>query len=152
MMSARLNAGLTLNLARALPAAITAVSSAGNGRRNVGPAVLKTRRCRHSTTGVTMPETIRTLVPVTLIGLGMRRLIFPAIMPWRSRRQDRRWPHESRMHQCVSEFLAQEYEQLLTPEERQRREAQRRHIEELRARAEAELAAEASQRGGRRRG
>jgi hypothetical protein len=50
-----------------------------------------------------------------------------------------------------SELLQQEYENLLTPDERQRREAQRRHLEELRAKAEAELAADAQQRGGRRR-
>lgn len=99
-----------------------------------------------------MSETIRTLVPVILMGLGACWLFFSAVMLWRSRQQDRRWQHESRVHQRVSEFLAQEYEQLLTPEERQRREAQRRHLEELRARAEAELAAEASQRGGQRHG
>jgi hypothetical protein len=74
-------------------------------------------------------------------------LIFSAVMLKRSRQQDRRWQHESRVHQRVSELLAQEYEQLLTPEERQRREAQRRHLAELRARAETELAAEAAHRG-----
>jgi hypothetical protein len=70
-----------------------------------------------------------------------------AVMFWRGRQQDRRWRHESRVNQRVSEFLAQEYEPLLTPEARQRREAQRRHLAELRARAEAELAAEAARRG-----
>jgi hypothetical protein len=46
-----------------------------------------------------------------------------------------------------SELLQQEYENLLTPDERQRREAQRRHLAELRARAETELAAEAARLG-----
>ena len=62
----------------------------------------------------------------------------------------RRDRHESRVQQCISELLAQEYEQLLTPEERARREAQRRHLDELRARAEAEVAAEGWRRRRRR--
>jgi hypothetical protein len=98
-------------------------------------------------TGVTRSESIRTLVPVILIGLRVCWLICSAVMLWRSRRQDRRWQHEGWVHQRVSELLAQEYEQLLTPEARQHREAQRRHLAELRARAEAELAAEAARRG-----
>jgi C4-dicarboxylate-specific signal transduction histidine kinase len=104
-------------------------------------------------TGVTMSESLRTLVPVILIGLGVCWLIVCAVMLWRWRQQSRqwreqtsRWQHESRVNQRISELLKQEYEQLLGPEERQRREAQRRHLEELRARAEAELAAEAAHR------
>jgi hypothetical protein len=79
--------------------------------------------------------------------------VFAAVMFWRGGRQDRRWreqtrhwPHDSRVHQRVQELLAQAYENLLTPEARQRREAQRRHLAELRAQAEAELAAEDAQR------
>jgi Flp pilus assembly protein TadB len=97
-------------------------------------------------TGVTVSETIRILVPVTLIGLGVCWLIVSAVMLWRSRQQDRRWKRESRVQQRVSELLQQEYEQLLTPEERQRREAQRQHLQALRAQAEAELAAKAARR------
>ena len=54
----------------------------------------------------------------------------------------RRGRHGSRVQQCISQLLAEEYDRLLTPEERERRAAQRRHLDELRARAEAELAAE----------
>jgi Flp pilus assembly protein TadB len=97
-------------------------------------------------TGVTVSETIRILVPVTLIGLGVCWLIVSAVMLWRSRQQDRRWKRESRVQQRVSELLQQEYERLLTPEERQRREAQRQHLQALRAQAEAELAAKAARR------
>jgi hypothetical protein len=61
----------------------------------------------------------------------------------------RRDRHESRVQQRISQLLAQEYEQRLSPEARQRREAQRGHLQELRAKAEAELAAEAQQRGWR---
>jgi hypothetical protein len=72
-----------------------------------------------------------------------------ALLWWHNRRwraQTRRWQHDSRVHQRVQELLNQEYENLLTPEARQRREAQRRHLAELRAQAEAELAAEDAQR------
>jgi hypothetical protein len=101
----------------------------------------------HRLTGVTMSETIRTLVPVILISLTACWLIVSAVRLWRSRQQDRRWQHESRVHQRVSELLKQEYEPLLTPEERQRREAQRQHLAALRAQAEAEIIAEEPQHG-----
>jgi hypothetical protein len=84
--------------------------------------------------------------------LAVGWFVFAAVMLSRSRQQDRRWQHETRVQQRISQLLAQEYEQLLTPEERQRREAQRHHLQELRARAEAELAAEAHEQKGRRRG
>jgi hypothetical protein len=94
------------------------------------------------------------IIPWVFGPLAVGWLIAMALMFWRSRQQDRRWreqtrrwQHESRVHQHVQELLAQEYEQLLTPEERQRREAQRQHLQELRAQAEAELAAEDSRRG-----
>ena len=93
------------------------------------------------------PDTAKTVLPAILMGFGVCWLIVSAVMLWRSRQQDRRYRHESRVHQRVSELLQQEYEQLLTPEARQRREAQRRHLDELRARAEAEVAAEAARRG-----
>jgi hypothetical protein len=56
-------------------------------------------------------------------------------MVWRQRQQDRRWRHKSRVNQRVSELLAQEYKQLLAAEGRQRREAQRQYLQELRAEA-----------------
>jgi flagellar biosynthesis/type III secretory pathway M-ring protein FliF/YscJ len=100
------------------------------------------------------PDTAKTVLPAIFIGLVACWLVFAIIMIWRGRRQNRRWreqtrrwQHESRVHQRVQERLAQEYENLLTPEERQRREAQRQHLQELRAQAEAELATEASRRG-----
>ena len=77
--------------------------------------------------------------------LGLVALLWWHHRRWRA--PTRRWQHDSRVHQRVQELLAQEYEDLLTPEERQRREAQRRHLDELRARAEAEVAAEAAGRG-----
>jgi hypothetical protein len=95
-----------------------------------------------------MSETIRTMVPVILIGLGVCWLLFAAVMLWRSRQQNRRWQHESRVHQRIAELLEQEYINLLTPEERQRRETYRQHVQQLRAQAEAELAAGASRRRG----
>jgi hypothetical protein len=86
--------------------------------------------------------------------LAVGWFVFAAVIFWRGRQQDRRWreqtrrwQHESRVQQCIQEFLKQEYEQLLTPEERHRREAQRQHLAELRAQAEAELAAEDSRCG-----
>jgi hypothetical protein len=78
--------------------------------------------------------------------LAVGWFVFAAVMLWRSRQQDRRWRHETRVQQRISELLQQEYEQLLTPEERQRREAQRQHLQALRAQAEAELAAKAARR------
>jgi flagellar biosynthesis/type III secretory pathway M-ring protein FliF/YscJ len=93
-----------------------------------------------------------TIIPWVFGILAVGWLVFVIIMFWcghqRSRRwseQTRRWQHESRVHQRVQELLAQEYEHLLTPEARQRREAQRHHLQELRA--EAELTAEAARRG-----
>jgi hypothetical protein len=97
------------------------------------------------------PDTVKAVLPVILIGLGACWFVFAAVMIWRGRQQDRRLRHESRVHQRVSELLQEEYEQLLTPEERQRREAQCQHLAALRARAEAELAAEAERRPGRTR-
>jgi len=76
--------------------------------------------------------------------LAVGWFVFAAVMLWRSHQRDRRYQYESRVQQRISNLLAQEYEQLLTPEQRARREAQRRQLEELRAQAEAELAAEAS--------
>jgi Flp pilus assembly protein TadB len=84
--------------------------------------------------------------------LAVGWFVFAAVMLWRSRQQDRRRRHETRVQQRISQLLAQEYEQLLTPEERQRREAQRQHLQELRAQAEAGLTAEAHEQKGRRRG
>ncbi len=100
---------------------------------------------------------MKDLDPTTLILwvfglLAVGWFVFAAVMLWRSRQQDRRWRHETRVQQRISQLLAQEYELLLTTEERQRREAQRQHLQELRARAEAELAAEAHEQEGRRRG
>ena len=64
------------------------------------------------------------IIPWIFSLLAVGWLVFAVVMFWRSRQQDRRWreqtrrwQHESRVHQRVSEFLAQEYEQLLTPEE-----------------------------------
>jgi hypothetical protein len=92
-----------------------------------------------------------TVIPWVFGLLTAGWFIAAAIMFWRWcwqdrrwREQTRRWQHESRVNQCVSELLKQEYEQLLTPEERQRRETQRQCLAKLRAQAEAELAAEAS--------
>jgi hypothetical protein len=96
-----------------------------------------------------MPELKITLLPWCFITLGAGWFVFAAVMFWRSRQQDRRWQHESRVHQRVQELLAQEYENLLIAEKRHRREAQRQHLAELRAQAEAELAAENSRRGRR---
>jgi hypothetical protein len=56
----------------------------------------------------------------------------------------RRDRHESRVQQRISQLSAEEYEQLLSPEAKPRREAQRQHLQELRAQGEAELAAEAA--------
>lgn len=61
----------------------------------------------------------------------------------------RRDRHESRVQQRLSQLLAQEHEQLLSPEDKQRRDAQRQHLQELRAQAERELAAEGWRRGRR---
>ena len=72
------------------------------------------------------------LIPWVFGILAVGWLVFAAVMFWRGRQQDRRWreqtrrwQHEGRVNQRVSELLKQEYKQLLTPEERQRREAQR---------------------------
>jgi hypothetical protein len=85
-----------------------------------------------------------TRLPWVFLSLGACGLVVASIRLWRGRRQDRRDRHERRVLQRVSERLAEAYEQLLTPEETQRREAQRQHLQELRAQAEAELAAEAA--------
>ena len=102
------------------------------------------------------PDTAKTVLPAILIGLGACWMLVSVVMLVRQRRKDRQaqqhWQHESRVHQRVQELLVQEYELLLAPEERQRREAQRRHLQALRARAETELAAEAHEQKGRRRG
>jgi flagellar biosynthesis/type III secretory pathway M-ring protein FliF/YscJ len=104
-----------------------------------------------------IPDTVNNVVAALLIGLGVCGLIVCVVMLVRERRKDRqwrqqwedqrrRWEREDRLHRRVSELLAQEYENLLTSEARQRREAQRRHLAALRARAEAELDAEAARR------
>jgi hypothetical protein len=86
------------------------------------------------------------IIPWVFSLLAVGWFVFAAVMLWRSRQQDRCWRHETRVHQRVSQLLEQEYVNRLTPEARERRAAQRRHLEELRARAEAELAAEDSRR------
>src|SRR6266516_4778302 len=107
------------------------------------------------------PDTVKIVVAPIIIGLSLCWLIFSVVMLVRDRRKARRsqqqreahcrhWERETRIQQRVSELLKQEYEDLLTPEARQRREAQRRHLAELRARAEAELAAEEHEEKGRR--
>jgi hypothetical protein len=63
--------------------------------------------------------------------------------------QSRRARHETRVQQRISALLQQEYESRLSPEEKRRQEAQRQHLADLRARAEAELAAEDARRGRR---
>ena len=94
------------------------------------------------------------LIPWVFGILAVGWLVFAAVMFWRGRQQDRRWreqtcrwQHEGRVNQRVSELLKQEYKQLLTPEARQRREAQRQHLAALRAQAEAEIAAEEAAHG-----
>lgn len=107
-----------------------------------------------------MPEAMNDHVRSILLGLLWAGwLLFVAIMIWRGwrdrrrwREQTRHWQHQTRVNQRIQELLAQEYENRLTPEERQRREAQRRHLEGLRAQAEAELAAEEHEQKGRRHG
>ena len=94
-------------------------------------------------------DTVKAVVPALFIGLGLRWMLASAVMLVRQRRKDRQWQRETRIQQRVSELLQEEYEQLLTPEQRQRWEAQRQHLAELRARAEAELAAEDPHRGRR---
>lgn len=87
------------------------------------------------------------IVPWVFGILAVGWFVFAAVMLWRSHPRDRRARHESRVRQRISNLLAQVYEPRLTPKQRARREAQRRHFEALRAQAEAELAAEeASQR------
>ena len=104
-----------------------------------------------------IPDTVNDVVAAIIIGLGVCGLIVCVVRLVRERRKDRqwrqhwedqrrRWEREDRIHRRVSELLAQEYENLLTSEARQRREAQRRHLAALRARAEAELDAEAARR------
>jgi hypothetical protein len=85
-----------------------------------------------------MPEgkSLAAIVFVAVASAGW--LVMVVVFSLKARR-DR---HESRVQQRISQLLAQEHDQLLTPEERERREAQRRHLDELRAQAEAELAAE----------
>jgi hypothetical protein len=95
------------------------------------------------------PDPAKTILPAILMGLGACWLIVSAIMVWRGRQRDRRYRHEARVQPRLSELRRQEDEQLLTPEERHRREAQRQHLQALRARAEAELAAEAARRSRR---
>jgi C4-dicarboxylate-specific signal transduction histidine kinase len=94
------------------------------------------------------------IIPWVFGFLAVGWFVFAAMMFWRGhqqsrqwREQTRRWQHESRVNQRVSELLKQEYEQLLTPEERPRREAQRQHLATLRAQAEAEIAAEGEAHG-----
>jgi len=93
-------------------------------------------------------ETMRAIVPWVFIGIAACGLVFFAILLWRWRQHDRRWQHESRVHQRIAELLEQEYVNLLAPEARQRREAQRQHLQQLRAQAETELAAEAQRKRG----
>src|ERR671931_1119892 len=97
-----------------------------------------------------IPDTVNNVVAASLIGLGVCGLIVCVVRLVRQRRKDRQWrqhwERETRIHRRVSELLAQEYENLLTSEARQRREAQRRHLAALRARAEAELDAEEARR------
>jgi C4-dicarboxylate-specific signal transduction histidine kinase len=99
--------------------------------------------------GDIMKDLDPTIIPWVFGFLAVGWFIAAAIMFWRWRRQDRRWreqtrrwQQESRVQQRIAELLQQEYEQLLTPEERQRREAQRQHLQQLRAQAEGELATE----------
>jgi hypothetical protein len=70
-----------------------------------------------------IPDTVDNMVAAILIGLGVCGLIVCVVMLVRERRKDRQW--------------------------RQQWEAQRRHLAELRARAEAELAAEGHEQKGR---
>jgi hypothetical protein len=98
---------------------------------------------------VTGRETMTTILFCGLIGIAACCSIVFGLMLHRSRQRDRRWQYESRVQLRIVELLRQEWEDSLPPEARQRLEAQRQHLQELRVRAEAELAAEA--RGGQRR-
>jgi biopolymer transport protein ExbB/TolQ len=105
-----------------------------------------------------LPNTVKTVVTVLFIGLSVCWLLVGVVVLVRQRHKDRQWQQrweaqrrqwarETRINQRVSELLAQEYEQLLTPEEHQRREAQHQHLAALRAQAEAEITAEESPPG-----
>ncbi len=85
-----------------------------------------------------MPEG-KSLAAIALVAVAAAGWLVMVVVFGLKARRDR---HESRMQQRISQLLAQEYDQLLRGEERARREAQRRHLDELRAQAEAELAAE----------
>jgi hypothetical protein len=65
------------------------------------------------------PTTILLIVLFAVTAAGW--LVMVVVLALKTRR-DR---HENRVQQRISQLLAQEYEPLLTPEERQRREAQR---------------------------
>jgi hypothetical protein len=83
-----------------------------------------------------------------LMGIAACGFIVFGLMLHRSRQRDRHWQYEARVQQRIAELLRQEWEDSLPPEARQRLEAQRQHLQALRERAEAELAA-AQARGGR---
>jgi hypothetical protein len=92
-------------------------------------------------------EPLTAIVFWAFIGIAACGLMVCAAMLYRSCRKDRRWRHDSRVQQRIAELLRQEWVDSLPPEARQRLEASRRHLHQLRERAEAELATEAS--GGR---
>jgi Flp pilus assembly protein TadB len=95
-------------------------------------------------------DAVANLIMYASFALSASFLLYSVVMLWRGRREARRLRHESRVHQRISELRARDAEARLSPEERARREAVRRQEAALRARAEAELAAEDAQRGRRR--